>query len=55
MGEEQESGVRMKSICFLLSADCLLLTAFKGGAMEWAVRKDGSPGQDVAAEWERRN
>ena len=55
MGEEQESGVRMKSICFLLSADCLLLTAFKGGAMEWAVRKDGSPGQDVDAEWERRN
>ena len=52
----------MKSICFPLSAFCFLLSAFcrlpaafEGGGMERALRRHGSPRQDVTADWEREN
>jgi len=52
----------MKSICFPPTADCrlptaycLLPTAFEGGGMERALRRHGSPRQDVTADWEREN
>jgi len=48
--------------CLPLTADCRLPTAYRrlptaleGGGMERALGRHGSPGQDVTAEWERKN
>jgi hypothetical protein len=38
-----------------LRYDCLLPTAFKGGGVERALRRRSGPGQDVAADRERKN
>ena len=54
-GRIQESGVRMKSICFPLSAFCRLPAAFEGGGMERVLRRHASPGQDVTSDSERKN
>ena len=59
-GRSQESGVRMKSICFPPSAFCLLLTAdcllnLKGLRVGGTLGPYGSLGQDVTAHRERKN